>query len=83
MTAPPFLIQAFETFFLHVVPVWISYIARWRLLPPVTPALLPVLATVRLGLTKLYLPWAAGYLLLLLGKPYTPGIHGLDTLMDW
>ena len=34
MTSPPSVLRPWRRFFLHVVPVWISYVARWHLLPP-------------------------------------------------
>ncbi|CAJ1371218.1 unnamed protein product, partial [Effrenium voratum] len=75
--------EAFESFFLHASPMWLSYAVRWRwtdaLLQP-TPS---VGELVSAGLYKLYLPWSISYLSFLLLQPFLPDrLAGLETLMD-
>ena len=53
--------------------MWIAYVVRWRLMPSTVFGLLPVGESIRLGLSRVYLPWAAFYFLFLLVKPYSPG----------
>jgi hypothetical protein len=65
-----------------VVPVWVAYIVRWRVMRTAVTQLLPVAASIRLGFSRIYLPWAAVYLLFLVVKPYTP-LRAQETLFDW
>eukprot|EP00962_Isochrysis_galbana_P012840 scaffold3644_cov107-Isochrysis_galbana.AAC.1 len=46
------------------------------------PHLLPIAASIRLGFSRIYAPWAAVYLLFLIVKPYTP-LRAQETLFDW
>mmetsp|Transcript_15487 Transcript_15487/g.48055 ORF Transcript_15487/g.48055 Transcript_15487/m.48055 type:complete len:409 (+) Transcript_15487:184-1410(+) len=74
--------EAFEGFFLHVVPCWVAYVVRWRVMPSLAPELLPVGATIGLGFWKVYVPWGISHLLFLLVKPYTP-LAKYEMLFDW
>ena len=72
--------EAFMAFFLHVVPCWVAYVVRWRVMPPLAPELLPL--TVWMPFRKVYLPWAAVHLTILLVKPYSP-LSKYEMLFDW
>lgn len=74
--------EAFETFNLHVVPMWIAYCVRWRWGAVVLTETVPVSRVIWLGFSKIYVPWALLYLAFLTVKPYTP-LAKYSTLFDW
>lgn len=73
--------EAFESFFLHASPMWISYAVRWRWgglgeMPTVGSLMI-------LGFRRIYLPWSLLYLVFLLSQPIFPDkIAGYETLVD-
>lgn len=73
--------EAFESFFLHAGPMWISYAVRWRwvhfdYIPHVGEL-------VWSGFRLIYLPWVVAYLAFLLAQPFLPDvIAGAETLPD-
>jgi len=74
--------EAFESFFLHASPMWISYAVRWRWAESLGP-IPSVWSLLSAGLLRLYLPWSTIYLVFLLLQPFLPDrIAGLETLMD-
>ena len=78
--------EAFESHFLHNAGMWLGYAMRWRLMSDATSskaATLGVGTLVGVGLKKVYIPWAIGYLAFLLVKPYLPVISNYETLFDW
>jgi hypothetical protein len=77
--------EAFESHFLHNAGMWLGYAMRWRLMADAASSAtsMSVGTLVGVGLKKVYAPWAAGYLLFLLAKPYLPAISTYETLFDW
>lgn len=73
--------EAFESFFLHVSPMWVCYAMRWRFLTVSTVPSVLELATN--GLWRFYVPWVLPYLAFLTVQPFLPDfIAGLETLPD-
>lgn len=62
------------------MPCWVAYVVRWRVMAPLAPELLPL--TVWMPFKKIYLPWAAVHLAILLVKPYSP-LKNYEMLFDW
>mmetsp|Transcript_20109 Transcript_20109/g.39064 ORF Transcript_20109/g.39064 Transcript_20109/m.39064 type:complete len:301 (-) Transcript_20109:516-1418(-) len=86
MLQQPLLIhhpEAFESFFLHVVPMWVAYAIRWRIGVHHLPPELPIYTIIHDGFSEVYLPWAVFYCLFLIVKPYVPIISKHETLFDW
>eukprot|EP00466_Bigelowiella_natans_P006495 jgi/Bigna1/88124/estExt_fgenesh1_pg.C_280120 len=80
--------EAFESFFLHVVPMWASFSLRWNwgetLFSSSSSSRLPsTLQIVYLGFTKVYLPWVLFYGTFLSLQPYLPYVNDMETLFDW
>jgi len=74
--------ESFESFFMHVSPMWVGYCRRWTwgthgaTLPPVADL-------VRMAFSKVYAPWMAAYLAILLAQPFLgETFAGYETLMD-
>ena len=75
--------EAFESWFLHVVPMWVVYAIRWRWGIFTVTQVVPISEVVWLGFSKIYLPWALCYTSFLMLKPYIPPVAKLPTLFDW
>jgi len=75
--------EAFESWFLHGTPMWLSYARRWKWhVFDVDP--MPSLGElVWDGMIGFYVPWVIPYLAFLLVQPFLPcPIAGYQTLMD-
>ena len=85
-------LDAFSSFWLHVVPMWITYSMRWHKYPRLLAAKYPHLHvslvdwrkrdTFWSGVRMLYLPWVVLHALFLILHPYTP-FAKYETLYDW
>ncbi|CAK9039737.1 Glycerophosphocholine acyltransferase 1 [Durusdinium trenchii] len=73
--------EAFESFFLHASPMWISYAVRWRWAGFETiPSVGQLVAA---AFWKIFFPWFIAYLIFLLVQPFLPDkIAGYETLVD-
>jgi len=86
MLQTPFLLhhpEAFESFFLHVMPMWVSYAVRWRLKAHLVDSWQPFTSILWVGAIHVYLPWAIFMVTLLIVKPWLPVVSQYQTLFDW
>jgi len=75
--------EAFESFFMHASPMWLSYAVRWRWGASLVNPAPGFKDLVWAGMSRLYLPWISCYLIFLLLQPVLPNkIAGFETLMD-
>ncbi len=76
--------EAFESFFLHVVPMWASYSLRWNWGDKFFDKDdMSVLGIVKKGFMRVYLPWVLFYGSFLTLQPYLPWVANMETLFDW
>eukprot|EP00746_Dinoflagellata_sp_MGD_P026766 gnl/MRDRNA2_/MRDRNA2_16310_c0_seq1.p1 gnl/MRDRNA2_/MRDRNA2_16310_c0~~gnl/MRDRNA2_/MRDRNA2_16310_c0_seq1.p1 ORF type:complete len:330 (+),score=26.92 gnl/MRDRNA2_/MRDRNA2_16310_c0_seq1:70-1059(+) len=73
--------EAFESFYLHVSPMWVCYAVRWRFSTISTvPGAFELAVN---AFQRFYLPWFIPYFIFLLLQPKLPEcIAGLETLPD-
>lgn len=75
--------EAFESFFLHATPMWLSYCRRWKWNVFNVDPMPSIGELVWDGMVDFYIPWVLPYIIFLLIQPFLPcTLASYQTLMD-
>ena len=77
--------EAFESFFLHVAPMWMTFPMRWsfgRKIMERDGASYSKLEVIKHGFCRVYFPWVLLYGTFLTLQPWLPVVKDYETLFD-